>query len=517
MALMPLSVCAQPGSAEDSPQQDLAVASPDAGQASLVDPGMAVDSQTTRTRLGPGERAILGSGVRPEEAGSDKPPPYKHLRYDEDYRYLRDPSRRTDFWDPLKYISTSSDPDWYLSIGGETREWFELFHNPGFGSLPESANGYNLYPLQRYMLHADVHFGTHFRVFVQSVTGLEYGAIGGPRPQIDFNEFDAHQAFADIVLSDDSDSQDSVTLRLGRQEMYYGSGRLVDVREGPNLRLSFDAARVLVRKGEWAVDGFWSKPVLNNPGVFDDEPNPSQSFWGVYGVHPFAVLPDGHADLYYLGFENANASFNQVPGHELRHTLGTRLWGAPLPWEYNVELMYQFGTFNSGEIQAWSVASAARYNFSERPLKPRLGLRADVASGDKNRNSPNLQSFNPLFPSGIYFNLANPVGPINMIDLHPILDLTLSATISLTADWNFFWRESLGDGIYALSGALVRPAGPSRARYVGSSPSLTMIWAANRHITVLASYVHVFPGEFILQEPPSKPVDYFTTWLTYKF
>jgi hypothetical protein len=397
------------------------------------------------------------------------------------------------------------------------REWFELYHNPGFGSAPESANGYNLYPLQRYMLHADVHFGKNMRAFVQTVTGLEYGAIGGPRPQIDFNEYDIHQAFVDIVQADDSESPDSVTWRLGRQEMFYGSGRLVDVREGPNLRLSFDAARVLVRKGEWSVDGFWSKPVLNNPGVLDDDPNPAQSFWGVYGVHPLGLLPDGHTDLYYLGFENANAHFNQLSGYELRHTLGTRLWGAPMPWEYNVELMYQFGKFGAGQIQAWSVASAARYNFPEWPLKPRLGLRADVASGDKNPNSPNLQSFNPLFPSGIYFNLANPVGPINMIDLHPVLDLTLSDTVSLTVDWNFFWRESLGDGIYALSGALIRPAGTGLARYVGSSPSLTMVWAANRHITVLSSYVHVFPGEFILQSPPSQPVDYFTTWLTYKF
>src|SRR5262245_1530006 len=32
------------------------------------------------------------------------PPPYQSLRYDEDYRYLRDLSRRTDVWDVLKYV-----------------------------------------------------------------------------------------------------------------------------------------------------------------------------------------------------------------------------------------------------------------------------------------------------------------------------------------------------------------------------------------------------------------------------
>src|SRR5437879_13816143 len=31
-------------------------------------------------------------------------PPYKQLRYDEDYTSLRDPERRHDFFDPIKYI-----------------------------------------------------------------------------------------------------------------------------------------------------------------------------------------------------------------------------------------------------------------------------------------------------------------------------------------------------------------------------------------------------------------------------
>lgn len=472
-------------------------------------------SESSVPQLGPGERAIIGSGVRPPQANS--PPPYKALRYDEDYRYLRDPAQRTDVWDAIKYIPLGENPDYFLTLGGEIRERLEVFHNPDFGAAPE-AQGYNYFPTQRYMAHADLHLGRHVRVFTQTVTGLEYGAIGGPRPEIDFNEFGFHQAFIDIVPTDeDSANNGSITWRLGRQELRYGSGRLIDVREGVNLRQSFDAARFLARKNDWAIDGFWSRPVLNNPYGFDDIPDPQRQLWGLYAVRPLALLPDGHADLYYLGYNNQQAEFNQGAGNELRHTLGTRLWGAPMPVEYNVECMFQFGKFGDGSIQAWSIASAARYNFSETPLKPRLGLRADVASGDRNASSSNLQSFNPLFPSGVYFNLANPVGPINMIDLHPILDLSLTEKVTLTADWNFFWRESLGDGIYSLSGRLLRPAGSDLSRYIGSTPSLTMIWAATRHATLLTSYVHVFPGPFIQESPPSLASDYFTAWWTYKF
>ncbi|MDB5385212.1 MAG: hypothetical protein JWM11_858 [Planctomycetaceae bacterium] len=498
----------------NSPDQQIVSQSEESapGTASIVG-----DSLGSPTRLGPGEHAILGSGVRPQQLTGSKRSTFKVLRYDEDYSHLCDPCEWTHWWDPIKYIPLDTHPDHYLSLGGESRERIEIFHNPGFGAAPANSQGDNYYFTQRYMLHADLHLGQHLRFFTQTVSGLEDGAIGGPRPEIDVNDFGFHQAFVDLVQSDGNGESDSTTWRIGRQEMNYGSGRLIDVREGVNLRQSFDAVRFLARKNEWAVDGFWSRPVLNRPEAFEDIPDPQRSLWGLYAVHPLELLPDGHADLYYLGYTNGQAQFNQGAGNELRHTVGTRLWGAPMPVEYNIESMFQFGQYGSGSIQAWSIASAARYNFSYRPLKPRVGLRADIASGDRNANSSNLQSFNPLFPSGAYFNLANPVGPINMIDLHPTLDLTLSEKLSLSADWTFFWRESLGDGVYSLSGRLLRPAGSDLSRYIGSTPSLTMVWAASQHVTLLTSYVHVFPGPFIKESPPSLSSDYFTAWVTYKF
>ena len=125
------------------------------------------------------------------------------------------------------------------------------------------------------------------------------------------------------------------------------------------VRLSFDAARLLLRAEDWQVDGWWSKPVLNRPGVFDDIPDPARSFWGVYAVHPLPLVPQGHVDLYYLGFENKDAVYVQGAGYELRNTLGTRLWGAPLPWEYNLEYDWQFGRFGPGSTSLLPFIAAA--------------------------------------------------------------------------------------------------------------------------------------------------------------
>jgi len=472
---------------------------------------LAPETQSPLQRL---EFAVkVGLGIM--GAVTREPSPYKQLRYEEDYSYLKDPSRRTDFWDSIKYIPFGGREDWYLSIGGEVRERYEFYHNEEAGGAPADRHGNNSYALQRYMLHGDLHVGSTIRFFGQIRSGLENGRIGGPRPEVDEDTFDVHQAFVDVALPLGNDA--TLTWRVGRQEMTYGSRRLVDVREALTLRRSFDAVRFLLRTGAWSVDGFVSKPVRNRPHVFDNDPDPKQSLWGLYAVGPVALLPDGHTDLYYLGFENQQGRFDQGTAYEFRHSLGMRIWGQPLPWEYNFEFIWQFGTFGSGIIQAWAVASAMYYNFSDLPLRPRLGLVADITSGDRDPKSANLQTYNPLFPTGAYFNLADPAGPQNFMHVHPFLDLHVTERVTATADWGFFWRESPDDGVYRISGPPFRTGQQSRKLYVGSAPALTVTWRATRHITLLAGYVHFFPGPFFDETPPGKAIDYFTIWITYMF
>jgi hypothetical protein len=45
-------------------------------------------------------------------------PAYQKLRYDEDYSYMRDLAKRTDWFDRIKYIPLSEEGENYLSIGG---------------------------------------------------------------------------------------------------------------------------------------------------------------------------------------------------------------------------------------------------------------------------------------------------------------------------------------------------------------------------------------------------------------
>src|SRR5579872_3039817 len=129
--------------------------------------------------------AVTAIAIVAPARAQDGRPAYQMMRYDENWSVLADSSRRSDWLDGLKFIPLGG-PGWYLTIGGEIREKFELLDQPGFGRGPEDPNvgpsDQNGYLLQRYLLSSDFHFGPRFRFFTEFQSGLEEGRNGGPRP-----------------------------------------------------------------------------------------------------------------------------------------------------------------------------------------------------------------------------------------------------------------------------------------------------------------------------------------------
>src|ERR1700682_6129472 len=60
-------------------------------------------------------------------------PAYTAERYDEDWSFLRDASKRTDLFDPIKWIPLGKDESWFVTLGGELRERVEYVRNPAVG------------------------------------------------------------------------------------------------------------------------------------------------------------------------------------------------------------------------------------------------------------------------------------------------------------------------------------------------------------------------------------------------
>ncbi len=403
----------------------------------------------------------------------EPPTPYHFLRYDDVPADQQSPAWPHDFWAPIKFMPLDIAPGSYVNFGGELRERVEHFSNPFFGLTPQGTTTYDMH---RLLLHGDLHIGDTFRTFIQ----------------------------------------------LGNHEvtsMTFGSGRLVDVREGPNIRLSFDGGRVFYESPTLRLDAFGAAPVVPEPGVFDDhsdaqQPFPGKAFWGLYGVMPVSLVPGLHVDIYYLGIIRKNAPYDSGVADETRHSVGARFWGRAGAWDYDIEGIFQFGDFGGRDIRAWSVASNTGYTIASVWGQPRLGLQADVASGGGPGRS--LKSFNPLFPKFAYFTEASINAPINFIDVYPSVTVQPLKNFAFRVGVDVLWRYSTQDAFYQPPGVPLVPGSANKKRFLGAQSNLQAEWQATAHISVNAAYVHFLTAGF-LEAAGAKDIDFLSVWSSYKF
>jgi hypothetical protein len=402
-------------------------------------------------------------------------------------------------------ITRADDTPASISAGGQVRQQYERFANEEWGAETPDDNGYWL---QRYMFHLDAQISRRLRLYGELKSGVEVGRAGGPRPP-DEDRLDVHQAFFDVSLG-------AVTARVGRQELAFGSQRLVAVREGPNIRQTFDGLDVVVLRGRWRVDGFGARYVSTEPGMFDDSSHIGRSLWGVYAVRSLNQGGTKGVDLYYLGYRREEATFDQGEGREVRHSWGARLWKTSGPVDYNVEAVVQTGTFDNADIRAWTIASDTGYRINTAG-QPRLGVRADITSGDRDRRDNRLGTFNPLFPKGAYFGLIASAGPANHLDVHPQVTMHLRDDLAMTASWLFFWRRQVDDGIYGIPGNVLRSGDGTRSRFVGQSPGLEAEWQMTEHLSFTGNASLFTAGPFIQESGPARTIAFVAGWATYRF
>ena len=442
---------------------------------------------------------------------AQNPPPYLDQRFDENWSFLRDAARHTDPWDSWKFISFGERaPNSSLSIGGEARIRWDFFRNPGFAKDPLSPNGFLL---QRYLLHADWHAGRHVRFFTQFQSGIETGRVGGPR-LTDQNTLEVHQAFVDFSTS--AEPNKGLTLRAGRQEFEFGAGHFISASEVFNVRRSFDGFKIAIHPGSWTILGIAARPEQTRTDAFDDVPDHQQTLWGAgaFGRNP--LVHHANLSFYYIGLDRKLIRLDQGLGRDRRHTFGSRTWGNLRAWDYNYELVFQLGTFAKGNIHALGAASDTGYTFKKTMFSPRLGFHANMTGGDKNRNDPDSQTFSALFPGTAYSGRIGLIGPSNVIDTTPTLRLKLNKRTYFLPEDSFFWRDSLADGIYGVTGALTRTGTLSSARYIGNQLSLPLQFQIDRHLTYTVFYSRFFAGRF-LKETQGRSVTYISTFITYKF
>ncbi|MCF0054763.1 alginate export family protein [Dyadobacter sp. CY356] len=421
--------------------------------------------------------------------------PLKMLRYDEDYSSLE--SDTTDnFYHDLKFSPLSKSRQTYISFGGDVR--FQYYHviNDDWGEQPDKNYGY---VFSRYLGHADFHSGNHFRAFLELQSGMA-NAKASTTPA-DENPLDLHQAFFDVSVL--PGQKKNLVFRMGRQELSYGSQRLISVREGPNNRQAFDGIKAMVSQANYKTDLLYTHYVASKKGVFDDGYNKNIKLWGAYNVInkiPFLQ----NADVYYFGFDKKTNSYDDGKGKEMRHSIGTRIWGKDERWRYDLETIYQFGGFAGKSIRAWTASAHVDYVLDHLRFQPELGMKAEIISGDKRQGDDKLNTFNPLFPRGGYFGLAALIGPANLVDVHPSVNLNFTKKLSIDFDYDIFWRYSAQDGVYGPNAAMIYSSSEIAEKLIGHQYSMVTEYTTNAFLHFGCELTYFQTGKFLRQAGPGK-------------
>ncbi|MFM0554287.1 alginate export family protein [Paraburkholderia sediminicola] len=428
------------------------------------------------------------SGSTSAGACNAKRPVVMFNRWQEDWSVLANPCVPREPLDGLKYIPLGGDPASYLSLGVNMRERVESNNAPLFGIGTQS----DTYLIQRVEVHADAHLGEHWQFFVQIEDARAWGKnVVTP---VDKNPLDLEQAF---VTYTGALGGGTFKFRVGRQEMAFDLQRFISVRDGPNVRQTYDALWADYEYQKWRFIAYATQPVQNRDAtVFDDVSNRDLTFSGVR----FERQSVGPGDLsgYWSRYNRSNARYLDASGAERRDVWDLRYSGTRGRFNWDVEGMLQTGTVGNSTILAWAIGSIAGYKL-DMPWAPQVAVQVDAASGDRHPHDGRIETFNTLFPNGYYFTLAGYTGYSNLIHVKPSITLKPTANLALLGALGFQWRETTGDAVYQQANQAVPGTAGRGSLWTGMYVQLRADWTIAANLIGSIEAVHFQVGNSIRQ------------------
>ncbi|QDT08029.1 hypothetical protein K227x_64590 [Rubripirellula lacrimiformis] len=431
---------------------------------------------------------------------------HKGVFYANDFSYLKDPCNQSEcFGDCLKLMPVAGGKLGTLDVGGQLR--LRYHHEAGMGRQA-GRSGFqdtkNDFLLSRLRVYNNWKINNDVRVYAEGIfADATANSAYIPRP-IDRNSADILNLFVDLQLTDNA------SVRIGRQELLFGSQRVVSPLDWANTRRTFEGVRGTIQVGDWTIDPFFTNLVPVTAFDFD-EADYDQSFYGVYASGKGF---GGHnTDLYYLGYDNDIQGAPVTTNFEL-HTFGGRVNGklANGPLMFDVEGAYQTGKQQGLGLdhRAGFFTAGLGYQFKDVAWKPTLWTYYDYASGNDAGGSFNR--YNQLFPlAHKYLGFIDAAARSNISSPNALLTMSPSKKMKLLAWYYYLGADEKGDVIPGV-------AVPSNQNLVdddfGNELDLVASYTIGPRSDILFGYSHLWRGDKIIG---TNDADFFYSQYTLNF
>ncbi|MBM4094273.1 MAG: hypothetical protein FJ276_33420 [Planctomycetes bacterium] len=404
---------------------------------------------------------------------------HKPLFHDNNFDYLCDPCYCD--WhlgDRLKRLGVGQFIT--FDVGGQYRmRWMDETNHRGLGLTGVDDD----FLLHRTRVYSNVEVGERFRFFAEYSDAESNGERFPPRPP-EVNRSDMLNLFGDVMLCDLSPGP--VWARVGRQELLYGSQRVVSPLDWANSRRTFEGYKVFWKGEKWSVDSFYTHPVYPDARNFDS-PEENHEFMGFWGT----CKPCEHRtlDLFYLAYNDSIAGFKY-------DTLGGRWLKTIDNWQFEVEGAAQFGenTDRSDHAAGFCVAGLSR-KFPGVAWEPMLSAYYDWASGSDDRGAGH--GYHHLFPlAHRYLGFMDLFGRRNLETPNVQLLLKPHEKIEILVWYYYFFLENKNDTPYSIVMTPYNPANAPASADLGQEIDLALTYRFTPRASALIGYSHFFAGAY---------------------
>jgi hypothetical protein len=324
--------------------------------------------------------------------------------------------------------------------------------------------------------------------------------------------FDDRQAFLEF-------HEKNVAILAGRQELRYGSERLVGISDWTNISRTWDGFRGRIGDKN-RIDLFSTSVVTVHPTSLDKH-GAGLTFHGAVGtittwvpktvVQPFVyikALPRVEGQQKTYGTET-----EVTPGAEVSSTL-------PGGFYFDVLGALQRGSFANDSIRAAGGYAKAGYTSQKIYWKPRLLGEYDYASGNPHTNPHRIGTFDQQYPSNHNaFGLVDLFGFQNLKQERANLDLTPAKHLTVLLQQEWLQVASTADNIYSSAAAttITAPTGGFRSDTIGREFDASGKYVFHQYLVLNVGVGHFSPGALMQENSHGAPLTLAYLGLTYRF
>lgn len=306
-----------------------------------------------------------------------------------------------------------------------------------------------------------------------------------------------------------------VKVRLGRQDLFVGSTRLISTGDWSNVTKSFDVVRGTVTAGILNLDMIAGSLVLADPNRMDRH-KPGEHFYVAYSALK-KVIPGASVEPYLMAKTalNVRGKDGKLGGADTLYG-GLRIIGTiPGGFDYNAEAVREGGQYGHDTVQAFGYVGGGGWTLAKLSGKPHFSSDYAWASGDSGRKDGHHQSFDYLYGAQQpNTSLTGMVAWRNIADWRAGVDFTPLKKLKVKVDYRDYWLATVQDGLYNCSGTRTVFNAKATSTHVGEGVDAQFIVTISPKTTLGVGVGNLSPGSYLKQSGKTSgyvyPYMYFT-------